>query len=149
MTLSFRNVDALPTDDVRTWPYEAIVTTLERGLVPDWQPIIREIRVHPYGAVARSVEDYIAYAEAPDIARLFTLILASARDALDARDRDEVVARVRQAIVRSGLSARDFAAVVGTSASRLSTYANGGVVPSATLLIRMEREAALSATREP
>jgi len=39
----------------------------------------------------------------------------------------------------SGLSQRDFAARLGTSASRLSTYLNGKVTPGADLLIRAER----------
>ena len=43
-SLRFRNVDASPSDDVTTWPYEAIVTAIERGLVPDWQPLFAEIR---------------------------------------------------------------------------------------------------------
>lgn len=39
MALQFRNVDASPKDPVGTWPYEALVAAIERGLVPDWQPI--------------------------------------------------------------------------------------------------------------
>ena len=69
-------------------------------------------------------------------------MIASARTDLDARDRREVAGRVQRAIALSGVSAREFAATLGTSASRLSTYANGKVVPSAALLMRMEREAA-------
>ncbi|MDR1151363.1 MAG: helix-turn-helix domain-containing protein [Bifidobacteriaceae bacterium] len=42
------------------------------------------------------------------------------------------------AIALSGLTAREFARRLGTSESRLSTYATGKVTPSATLLIRME-----------
>ena len=30
MPVEFRNVDASPTDDVRTWPYEALVTVIDR-----------------------------------------------------------------------------------------------------------------------
>ena len=29
--LRFRNVDADPADDVETWPYEALVTAIDRG----------------------------------------------------------------------------------------------------------------------
>jgi transcriptional regulator with XRE-family HTH domain len=46
---------------------------------------------------------------------------------------------VRHAIESSGLTAADFAASIGTSASRLSTYANGKVIPSAAMLLRIER----------
>ncbi len=141
MTVTFRNVDASPADDVRTWPYEAIVIVLERGLVADWQPLIDEVRVRPYGEVARALESYVSYAEPSGITRLCELVIASARTDLDARDRREVADRVQRAIALSGVSAREFAAALGTSASRLSTYANGKVVPSSAMLMRMEREA--------
>lgn len=47
--------------------------------------------------------------------------------------------RVRDAVTASGMSAAAFAAEVGTSASRLSTYATGRVTPSAAMLLRIER----------
>ena len=49
--------------------------------------------------------------------------------------------RVRSAVQRSGMTKAQFAASVGTSASRLSTYLSGKVVPSAALLMRIERTA--------
>ncbi|MDN5748643.1 MAG: helix-turn-helix domain-containing protein [Pseudonocardia sp.] len=42
----------------------------------------------------------------------------------------------------SGRTRADFARSVGTSASRLSTYVNGSVTPSAAMLVRMRRVAA-------
>ena len=50
-----------------------------------------------------------------------------------------VAARVRAALDRAGTTKGEFAASVGTSASRLSTYLNGKVTPSAALLVRIER----------
>ncbi len=142
MALQFRNVDASPTDDVRTWPYEAIVTAIERGLVTDWQALFAEIRRSPWGSVARRVERIVAEAQPEGAGRLFSLAVQRARDAMDERDRSEVAARVRAAIERSGLTAARFAQLTGTSASRLSTYAAGKVTPSAATLTRMERLAA-------
>jgi transcriptional regulator with XRE-family HTH domain len=46
---------------------------------------------------------------------------------------------VRGVITRSGLSKAQFAARIGTSPSRLSTYLNGKVTPSAALMVRMRR----------
>ena len=51
----------------------------------------------------------------------------------------EVAGRVRAAVARSRLTNRDFAQLIGTSASRLSTYLNGKVTPSAAMLVRIER----------
>lgn len=141
MAVRFRNVDASPEDDVRTWPYEALVTVIDRGLVADWQPILTEIRRSPWGPVARRVERYVAYREADGVSTLFALAIERARTRADEAERAEVAARVRDAVERSGLTGAAFAELVGTSASRLSTYLNAKVVPSAAMLVRIERAA--------
>jgi len=141
MAVSFRNVDASPTDDVCTWPYEALVTVIDRGLVPDWQPLFAEIRRSPWGPVARRVERYLSYRDPDGVGTLFALAIDRARSRIDDADRAEVAARVRAAVERSGLSNARFAERVGTSASRLSTYLSGKVTPSAAMLLRMERAA--------
>ena len=135
----FRNVDADPADDVRTWPYEALVTAIDRGLVPDWRPIFAEIRRSPWGAVARRVGRYLDYRDPDGVCTLFALAIERARQDADRADRAAVAARVRSAVQRSGTTKAQFAASVGTSASRLSTYLSGKVVPSAAMLMRIER----------
>ena len=142
MPVDFRNVDASPDDDVRTWPYEALVAVIDRGLVPDWQPIFAELRRSPWGRVARRVERYLSYREPGPAGTLFVLAVVNARAQADRADRAEAAARVREAVDRSGLTKAEFAQLVGTSASRLSTYLNGKVTPSAAMLIRIERSAA-------
>ena len=138
MAVNFRNVDASPDDDVTTWPYEALVTVIERGLVPDWQPVFAEIRRNPWGPVARRVAQIAASTDDHAVGQLFSLALARARTQAEADERAEVAQRVRSAIAASGLSAAAFATQVGTSASRLSTYATGKVTPSAAMLVRIE-----------
>jgi hypothetical protein len=138
MPVRFRNVDAAPEDDVRTWPYEALVATIDRGLVPDWRPVFTEIRRSPWGSVARKVERYLSYREPDGVGTLFELAIERARTAVDEAHRREVAERVRSAIARSGLTNARFAELVGTSASRLSTYATGKVTPSAAMLVRIE-----------
>ena len=78
--LRFRNVDADPADDVRTWPYEALTTAIDRGLVPDWQPLFAEIRRAPWGPVAQRVERYLAYRDPDPIGTLFALAIQRARE---------------------------------------------------------------------
>ena len=46
---------------------------------------------------------------------------------------------IRELVAMSGLSQREFASMAGTSASRLSTYVNGLVTPSATMMVRIRR----------
>lgn len=62
-----------------------------------------------------------------------------ARDAVAASERQAVATEVDRLIGESGLSRTEFASRIGTSASRLSTYATGKVTPSAALLVRMRR----------
>lgn len=144
MPVDFRNVDASPSDDVRTWPYEALVAVVDRGLVSDWQPIFAELRRSPWGRVARRVERYLSYRDSDGVGTLFSLAIERARADAHGADRADVAARLRHAVSRSGLTNAEFAQLVGTSASRLSTYLSGRVTPSAAMLVRIER----AATRE-
>jgi len=141
MPVAFRNVDASPSDDVRTWPYEALVTVMDRGLVGDWLPVFAEVRRSPWGRVARRIEHYLSYREPDGVGTLFTLAIERARADADRADRDRVAARIREAVARSGLTNAEFAKLVGTSAPRLSTYLSGKVSPSAAMLLRIERSA--------
>lgn len=95
MPIAFRNVDASPTDDIRTWPYEALVTVIDRGLVADWQPIFAELRRAPWGPVSRRVERYLSYRQPDGVGTLFGLAVERARADADRADRDEVAARLR------------------------------------------------------
>lgn len=138
MPVQFRNVDASPDDDINTWPYEALVTAIERGLVPDWQPVFAEIRRNPWGTAARRVTQIASDTDDEAVGTLFSRAVTHARSTAQASERAELAQRVRAAIAASGLSAAEFAAQVGTSASRLSTYATGRVTPSAAMLVRIE-----------
>lgn len=141
MTLAFRNVDADPADPVRTWPFEALVTAIERGSVRDWARISVALKRDPWGDVARAVEDYLSYADRSGATQLFRRVIDQARANRDAADRARVAARVRALVAGSHLTAATFAVRAGTSASRLSTYVTGKVVPSATTMLRLERVA--------
>lgn len=141
MMVEFRNVDMSPKDDVLTRPYEALVTVMDRGLVGDWRPVSAELRRSPWGRVARRVEEYLSYREPDAVSTLFALAIARARADAHQADRFKVANRVSDAVSRSGLTKGEFAQLVGTSASWLSTYLSGKVTPSAAMLVRIERAA--------
>lgn len=75
---------------------------------------------------------------------LFRRRVARARDERAAAEREEVASLVREYAERSGLPREEFARRLGTSRTRLSTYCSGRVTPSAALLLRMSRVAAMS-----
>lgn len=147
--LSFRNIDADPTDQVETWPYEGLVAAIERGSLSDWRRIVAAIRQAPWGSVVRSVQEYATYGEERSVVELLSEAIRRAQARAEDAERQEVAARVADAIRTARMPASRFAAEVGTSASRLSTYRTGAVAPSAAMLLRIEREAARLGARVP
>lgn len=141
MSLRFRNLDLTPDSPVEQWPVEALLTAIERGSLRDWRQIAAAIRSDPWGPVARRTEEALSISEAYGITPTLGRAIRSARTAAEAEERAAVASRVRELIGASGFSRAEFASRIGTSASRLSTYATGRVTPSASLLVRMERVA--------
>jgi hypothetical protein len=141
MGVLFRNVDVPEGAPIDQWPYEALVTAIERGGIGDWARLTSRVRQDPWGPVARQVELYLSYAQPWGVGPLLRRALDSARAEAEAGDRAAVAEEVRALVARSGLSPAEFASRVGTSRSRLSTYRSGRVTPSAALLVRMRRVA--------
>lgn len=147
MAVSFRNVDVDPAAPVETWPFEAIVTVIERESLDDRIPLMRAIGADPWGVVARQVEEYLADERPYGVAPLLERRIADARAEAAAAERAEVAAEITRLVAESGLTLGEFADRIGTSASRLSTYRSGRVVPSAALLVRMRHASARARDR--
>jgi DNA-binding transcriptional regulator YiaG len=147
MALAFRNLTTSPDEPVAGWPTEAVQAALERGDLADWHKIAAEVRSDPWGRTARQVEEVLSHSRPYGIAEAMESVLSRARERTEAAERADVAAEIRQAIARSGLSRAEFASRIGTSASRLSTYASGKVTPSATLMLRIQRLASQDQAR--
>jgi DNA-binding transcriptional regulator YiaG len=141
MPLAFRNLRISPDAPVSSWPTEAVQAALERGDLDDWRRIVAEIKRDPWGRTARQIEEVLSHTRPYGIAETMEVVLARARERAEAKEREQVAGEVREAIARSGLSRSEFASRIGTSTSRLSTYATGNVTPSAALMVRMRRVA--------
>lgn len=141
MVLAFRNLTITPDAPVERWPTEAVQIALERGDLEDWRRIVAELKRDPWGRIARQVEEVLSYSRPYGIAEAIETVLRRLRSTVEEEEREQVAREVRAAISRSGLSRAEFASRIGTSVSRLSTYATGKVTPSATLLLRMGRVA--------
>jgi len=139
--LAFRNVDVSPDDPVVEWPLEAIQTALERGGLTQWRRLASAISAKPWGPVARGVEEVLSYSRPYGVALAMERAISFARKEAEAEERRSVAAEIDELIRESGLSRAEFASLIGTSASRLSTYATGKVTPSAALMVRMRRVA--------
>lgn len=138
-TLAFRNIGISPADPVSGWPIEAIQTALERGGLSDWRRLAAAVDDEPWGPVARRIEEVLGYSRPYGIAEAMERAITCARAKAERSERDQVAQEVNRLIDRSGLTRAEFASRIGTSASRLSTYATGRVTPSAALLVRMFR----------
>ena len=147
--LKFRNITASPEDPVETWPFEGVLAAVERGTLPDWRRLARAIQADPWGPVAQQVLEAVELSRPYGTRELFEGVVKRARQMADDSERAEVATAVRDLVSASGLSQQDFAARMGTSRSRLSTYMSGKVVPSAALIVRMRRVASLAVTRMP
>lgn len=141
MTLHLRNVDVGPDEPLEFWPYEALVTLIERGGIRDLARLTKAIGADPWGPLARQVEEYLSYASPAGIGPLLTRRIERARAVAEAAERAAVAREVAGLIAQSGLTLSEFATRIGTSRSRLSTYRSGSVTPSAALLLRMQRVA--------
>ena len=139
--LAFRNVDASPDDPVSEWPLEAIQTALERGGLSHWRRLAEAIRTQPWGPVARRVEEVLTYSRPYGVAEAMERVISRTRQTAEESEREAVAAEVDALVRASSLSRAEFASRIGTSASRLSTYVNGKVTPSAALLVRMRHAA--------
>lgn len=137
MPLSFRNLNVRPSDPVDQWPTEAVQTALERGDLADWQRLTAEIRKAPWGTTARQVEEVLTHSRPYGVADAMEHVIERARTRQAEKERDVVTAEIQQAIARSGMTRAQLAACLGTSTSRLSTYATGKVTPSATFMVRL------------
>lgn len=82
--LVFRNVDASPEDPVETWPYEAVVTAIERGSLSDRRRIAHVIARDPWGRLSEDVLAYAEYGEEADVAALLVEAVRRARAATPA-----------------------------------------------------------------
>ncbi|MFE3545661.1 helix-turn-helix domain-containing protein [Nocardia sp. NPDC059177] len=139
--LQFRNLNISPDAPVAQWPTEAVQTALERGDLDDWRRIGAELRRDPWGPIARRLEEVLSHSRPYGVAEIMEGLLERARAGAEAAERRHVAAEIRRAVSESGLTSTEFASSIGTSASRLSTYLNGKVVPSATLMLRIRQVA--------
>jgi DNA-binding transcriptional regulator YiaG len=146
--LRFRNITASVDDPVETWPFEGILTAVERGTLPDWRRLAAAISADPWGPVAQQVLEAVEISRPYGTSELLTAVIERAREDAAAAERDEVAGEIRDLVARSGLSQQDFAVRLGTSRPRLSTYMSGKVTPSAALMLRMRRVAAQTQARD-
>lgn len=104
----------------------------------EWRAALAPVVIAPWAPYGDRLVERAAGC-GPGVARLAAECQHLAQQLEASRERNLVATEIRRIIAETGLSQREFAAYVGTSASRLSTYATGRVVPSAAMLLRIQQ----------
>lgn len=144
-SLRFRNLDIDPSAPVTQWGVEGLLAAIDRGCLHDWRRIVSAINAEPWGPIASDLIAATDLAEDRGVAATLRRAIDRARQRTEDRARQEVSRRLAALVSESGFTAAEFAARLGTSPSRLSTYLSGKVVPSAALLVRAEGVLAVAA----
>ncbi|CAN5197905.1 hypothetical protein BH24ACT1_BH24ACT1_07470 [soil metagenome] len=137
--MKFRNVDLDRSRPLDEWPAEAIETLIDRGTLSDWKQLVEAICGNPWGPAARTAETVARWGEHQGVDMLVVDALDAARTSWDNQARHRYANCIRSWRIEAGLTQRQLAELVGTSASRLSAYENARVAPTSVVLGRIER----------
>jgi hypothetical protein len=77
--LKFRNITASVDDPVETWPFEGILTAVERGTLPDWRRLAAAVRADPWGPVAQQILQAVELSRPYGVGSLLTTVIDRAR----------------------------------------------------------------------
>ncbi len=112
---------------------------VEKRGVGVWRAILANIAANPFGPDAARLADLAYDAGLPSVAQAIEGCTRVYRKRFEEKERLEVAHEIRHLVSISGCSQRRFAKYIGTSAPRLSTYVNGLVTPSASMMLRIRR----------
>ena len=142
-------VTGAPTGPARKeWTTESIVTAIDEGGLDSWRSILAAIGDDPWCPVAQHLNEALLVARDKGVTAALREALHTIRHNVELDEHRDVAHRVTEYIASAGITQRAFAARIGTSPSRLSTYANGSVTPSAAMMLRIAKVSArISVTR--
>jgi hypothetical protein len=116
-----------------------VVRCADVGGIRAWRAQIAIIAANPWAPYPTELVTMMKDAGRLTYVAALEAAIALYRDRAEQHDRQLVAREVRKLVALSGLSQRQFAAMCGTSAPRLSTYVNGLVTPSASMMVRFRR----------
>lgn len=130
------------------WTPETIATAIDEGDLDSWRSILNAIGGDPWSPVAQHLNQALTQAKDKGAATALRQALSAIRTRVEREEHQDIASRVTEYVANAGITQRAFAARIGTSPSRLSTYANGSVTPSAAMMLRIAKSSVrLSAER--
>jgi DNA-binding transcriptional regulator YiaG len=119
---------------------------IDHGNVELWRRQLSAIANGPWGPHGERLLKFADEADLPAVKLSVDQAIRHYKKTYEKAEKDAVAREIRELVPASGVTQRTFSQYIGTSASRLSTYANGVVTPSAAMMLRIRRTAeALSA----
>lgn len=112
---------------------------VDRGSIVEWREKLGAIAASPWGPYADQLLEVGRASDRPSTLAAIAGAIEQCQEWCRDRERDQVAREIRHLVAVSGSSQREFAARIGTSPSRLSTYVRGTVTPSAAMLLRIQR----------
>ena len=118
---------------------EALRLVVDGHGVDAWRRVLANVSGNPWGPHVALLADLARAADLPVLAQAIEACARVYRKRLEDDERLAVAREIRRLVATSGLSQRQFAKHVGTSAPRMSTYSNGVVTPSAAMMLRISK----------
>lgn len=118
---------------------EEAVRCADAGGIRGWRAQVATVAANPWAPYPLELHQLLLAGDRQAPADALEAAIKYYRDQSERHDRQLVAREIRRLVAMSGLSQRQFAALCGTSAPRLSTYVNGLVTPSASMMVRFTR----------
>ncbi|WP_211318721.1 helix-turn-helix domain-containing protein [Nocardioides silvaticus] len=128
---------------------EEVARVWDHGGIQAWRGQVAIIASNPWAPYGSELKELALAADRPFPVYALEEAVRVYRSRFERRERELVAREIRRLVAISGLSQREFASMAGTSASRLSTYVNGLVTPSATMMVRIRRVTEYVQNRRP
>lgn len=127
------------TPTIRTT--DQLLDLVHHGNARRWRAALLPLIESPWGPYGEHVVKLCKEADLAAVGDVLQECRKVYQHRQEQRERDAIAREIRRLVAISGLTQRQFASQIGTSPSRLSTYVNGRVVPSAAMLLRIRRVA--------
>ncbi|GAA3802067.1 hypothetical protein [Nocardioides panacisoli] len=129
-----RSCPAPPVESV-----EELLDIAENGTIGEWRHLVGLASESAWSPYAVRVADLAREAGFEHAAAMIAALLDLCREQQREAERDTVAREIGRLVALSGVPEPEFAAWMGTTPERLSTYASGTVTPSAAVMLRISR----------
>lgn len=119
----------------------ALVKVFDKGDLELWRRLVTAALADPWAGRTDELLTLLDPERRPGEHAAMSALADLSRRMAEEDERRAVADHIRTTIAGTGLTQRQFATLVGTSPSRLSTYVTGSVTPSAAMLLRINRMA--------